>query len=275
MYLSCYFLLFSRFSGLGYGFCASGLICVVGFYFEKWRNTVLSLAFLAVGLAMLASAPLGLHLINTYGLPISFLIIACIEAQICMLGMLCKPSSIEIKVHRQKEEDQKRKMKKLSNTLFDLTLLRNKSYCQFLISTSTWTFALSSAIMHLPNYVYVLGGNSRDIGLLMTTFSVANVFGRLCGAGTISKMADKSIFIHVTVLAVTGTLTSLFLLYAALTGGTYIFAVQLGMLTGWPNAMMTPLSLSFVGVTKLSEAYAFACAFSGIGVTSGPIVTGL
>ncbi|KAH3809528.1 hypothetical protein DPMN_137901 [Dreissena polymorpha] len=38
--------------------------------------------------------------------------------------------------------------------------------------------------------------------------------------------------------------------------------------------MMTPLSLSFVGLDKLSEAYGLAYLFCGIGVTVGPILIG-
>ncbi|KAH3809531.1 hypothetical protein DPMN_137904 [Dreissena polymorpha] len=54
-----------------------------------------------------------------------------------------------------------------------------------------------------------------------------------------------------------------------LPGGIYIFTVQLGVLTGWPTSMMTPLSLGFVGLDKLSEAYRLAYLFCGFGVTVG------
>ncbi|XP_045200004.2 monocarboxylate transporter 12-like [Mercenaria mercenaria] len=262
------------FVGFGFAISSSGLICVVGFYFEKWRESVISCAFLTVGLAMFISAPFGIHLLAEYGLNTAFLILAGIQAQMCVCGMISKPSSIEIEVHAQKKRDRKVKGESTSKTYLDVTLMKNISYTCYLISISTWNFGLCVAIMHLPNYVSILGGSNRDIGLLMTSFSVANTIGRLLGSLTISKMSKKCLHVYAGVLGLTGTLTSLFIFYSDFTGGTYIFAIQLGMFTGWPNSMMTPLSLRFVGVHKLSEAYGLAYVFCGLGVSTGPVLIG-
>lgn len=262
------------FVGIGYGISSSGLICVVGFYFKKWRDTVISCAFLTVGIAMFISAPFGIHLVSEYGLSSTFLILACIQAQMCVCGMLSKPSSVEKEVLAQKERDRQLKGESKSKTYLDISVIKNVSYICFLFTISAWNFALAVAIMHLPNYVFILGGSSSDIGLLMTSFSVANFIGRLLGSLTISKLHDRSVYVYVFVLGVSGIVSSLFVLYSDLTGGTIIFSIQLGLFTGWPNSMMTPLSLSFVGVHKLSEAYGFAYMFCGLGVTTGPVLIG-
>ena len=261
-------------TGLGFATSSSGLICVVGFYFEKWRDIVISCAFLTVGLAMFISAPFGIYLITEHGLNATFLILACIQAQMCVFGMLSKPSEIEKEVKAQKKRDRMVEGGSKSKTYLDVTLMKNVSYTCYLLSVSTWNFGLCVAIMHLPNYVSVLGGTNREIGLIMTSFSVSNAIGRLFGSFTISKLNDKSLSVYAVVLGATGLMTSLFAVYADMEGGTYIFAIQLGLFTGWPNAMMTPLSLGFVGVHKLSEAYGLAYVFCGLGVSTGPVLIG-
>ncbi|XP_045200003.2 monocarboxylate transporter 13-like [Mercenaria mercenaria] len=189
----------------------------------------------------------------------------------CVCGMISKPSSIEKEVHGQKKRDRKFAGESTSKTCLDVTLMRNCPYACFLLSISTWNFSLCVAIMHLPNYVSTLGGSNRDIGLLMTSFSIANTIGRLLGSLTISKIRNKCLY---GVLGLTGVITSLFVFYSDFTGGTYIFAIQLGMFIGWPNSMMTPLSLRFVGVHKLSEAYGLAYIFCGLGGSTGPVLIG-
>lgn len=264
--------MYTYFPGLGFSISSSGIICVAGYYFERWRNTVLSLAFTTAGIAMLLSAPFGLYLINQHGLTTSFLILACIEAHICVFGMLSRPSSIEKKVKAMRQVD--RESKSTSRSYLDLTLLKNIPFTCFLLSTSAWNFALAVAIMHLPNYLAVLGGSKREIGLLMTSFSVSNVIGRAFGSFTMFKLHEKCILFHTIVLGLSGLLTSFFLLYSDIKGGTYIFAIQLGIFTGWPNVMMTSISVSFVGLSKLSEAYGLAFLFCGFGTSTGPILIG-
>ncbi|WAR28118.1 MOT12-like protein [Mya arenaria] len=139
--------------GTGYGMSSSGIICSLGFYFKRYQNQALSCAFLVVGVAMFVSAPLGLYLIDKFGLSQAFLILASVQLQMCVVGVICRPSTIEQ----------------------DVRALKN----------------------------------------------------------------------------------------------------LLGLFTGWPNAMMTPLSLSFVGITKLSEAYGLAYLFCGIGVSTGPVLIGV
>jgi predicted MFS family arabinose efflux permease len=234
---------------------------------------VISCAFLTVGLAMFLSAPFGIYMISEHGLTATLLILACIQAQLCVCGMLSKPSVIENEVKAEKKRDRKIGGSK-SKTYLDVTLMKNVSYTCYLLTVSTWNFGLCVAIMHLPNYVSVLGGTNRDIGLLMTSFSVANAIGRLLGSLTISKLNDKSLYVYAGVLGTTGVATTLFAGYADLAGGTYMFSIQLGLFTGWPNAMMTPLSLRFVGVHKLSEAYGLAYVFCGLGVSTGPVLIG-
>ncbi|KAL4230169.1 hypothetical protein ACF0H5_010554 [Mactra antiquata] len=257
--------------GLGNGLIFAGVNCVVALYFKKWRDTVLSAFFLTVSFGMFLSVPLGLFIINNLGLSSTFLFLACLQAQICIVGVICKPSVIENKIHLKKKEN---RASQISTSCFDLSLLKNIPYLGFLCSSTTWNFALCAIVVHMPYYVTVLGGTDGNIAYLMTTLSVSNIVGRLIGAVTVSRLHHKSIYIHLLVLGICGICSALFPFYSKLKGGLYVFAIQLGIFVGWPNSMMTALSLSFVGVEKLSEATSLVYVFSGIGVLIGPVLTG-
>lgn len=256
--------------GFGYGISSSGLVCVIGYYFEKWRDTVLSGVFLSVGVAILVSAPLGLFLVANYGLSYTLMLFACLQAQLLVIGVICRPSGNEKKL-----QNKRRKETSSFKTFLDISLLTRWPFLFFLFSTAAWNFGLCVGVTHLPNYIDTIGGTTTDISLLMTSFSVANIIGRLTGCLTVSKFHEKCVHIHVATLALSGLCTSLLALYSKLAGGTLLFAVQLGACTGLPNSMMTPLAVRFVGIDKMSEAYGLAYLFCGIGVITGPILTSM
>ena len=261
------------FSGVGYALTTAGIIVNMGYYFQKRRNLMISIIFAVVGVAMFLSAPTGLVMMDIYGLSSSFLIIAGLYAQTCVLGMLCKPSSLEKQIHNQRRIRTKLSEERLSSH-FNFSLLCNKAFLCFLISTTTWNFALVTALMHLPNYLKINGGSDSEIGWLMTAFAIGNTFGRLNGSFCVSKERMDILTVHIVTVGLGGVTTSLFPLYAHSSIGKYAFTIVLGILCGFPNSLMTPLSIRFVGVSMLPEANGLSYFFCGIGVFSGPFVTG-
>ena len=55
----------------------------------------------------------------------------------------------------------------------------------------------------------------------------------------------------------------------------YVFAAAVGLYTGGPNSIMTPISLKMVGMEYLSSAHGLERFFCGLGYFSGPPVAGL
>ena len=65
-----------------------------------------------------------------------------------------------------------------------------------------------------------------------------------------------------------------FPLYSHQKLGQFIFSILLGICCGYPNSVMTTLSIRFVGVSMLPEAHGLSYFFCGIGMSGGTIVTG-
>ncbi|KAL4230174.1 hypothetical protein ACF0H5_010559 [Mactra antiquata] len=257
--------------GLGNGLIVAGVNCVLGLYFEKWRDTVLSIVFLTVSFGIFLGVPMAIYFIEIYGLTSTFLFLACLQAQVCIAGVICKPSVIENEICNKKKAF---RANETSITCFDVSLFKDIPYLGFLCSSSMWNFALCAVVVHMPYCVNVFGGDGNDIKYVMTSLAVGNLVGRVAGSITVSRLRHKSIYIHVLVLGICGICSALFPFYSNLKGGLYVFAIQLGIFVGWPNSMMTVLSLSFVGVDKISESTSLVYIFCGIGVTSGPVITG-
>ena len=234
---------------------------------------MITIMFVMPGFGMFASSPFGLIILDKYGLSSSFLIVAAVYAHTCIFGMLCKPSSLELEFHKQ------RKIKtadcdKNKRSYFNISLLLNKAFLCFLLSSCTWNFALVAALMHLPNYLKVSGWTDSDIGWLMTSFAIANTIGRFSGTIFNTHKNIDTLTIHILFVAVGGILTIFFPLYSQQKIGQFAFSILLGMCCGCPNAIMTTLSIKFVGVAMLPEANGLSYFFSGVGVSAGSVVTG-
>ena len=233
---------------------------------------------------MFTSAPFALYIIEIYSLRSTFLLMGGIIAQICVIGMICKPSSMEIRFQKERyhlraqncDDVILKKFPKQINvsSVFHINMLGNIPFVCFLISTSSWNFSLAVGIMHLPNYVSVNGGNADQIRNITTAFSVANTVGRICGCFGVNKGVKHALIWYIASLGLAGLITSMFPLYSQYPVGNYVFAITLGLFCGVPNSMTTVIATDFVGVSRLPEAYSFAYFFSGIGLTIGPVVAG-
>ena len=234
---------------------------------------MLTIMFVMPGVGMFASSPFGLVILDKYGLSSSFLILSGVYAQTCIFGMLCKPSSLELKFHKQRKlktpgsDENKR-------SYFNVSLLFNKAFLCFLMSSCTWNFALVAALMHLPNYIKINGGTDSDIGLLMTSFAIANTIGRLSGTCFNTHKNIDTLIIHILFVGIGGIITVFFPMYSQQKVGQFIFSILLGICCGYPNSVMTTLSIRFVGVSMLPEANGLSYFFCGIGMCAGSVVTG-
>ena len=57
--------------------------------------------------------------------------------------------------------------------------------------------------------------------------------------------------------------------------GDYIFATVIGLYTGGPNSIMTPITLKMVNIDDLPAAHGLEYFFSGLGYVPGPFIAGL
>ncbi|KAL4220055.1 hypothetical protein ACF0H5_020466 [Mactra antiquata] len=262
--------------------------CVIlGYYFQKWRTTMISVSTCVVGLAMFISSPLALFLLANYELKGTFLLVGGINLHLCIFAFICRPSTEEIRLKQTKKTQclKPQDDNRLSSPIFlmwetlaricNVKLFNNISFMLFLLSTTSWNFMASVCLMHLPNYVTTQGLPPSAITIIMTTFGVCNTLGRFLAAMCVAYNKIDSIKIHIGSLGILGGATLCFPFYGHLENACFVFAALAGLLTGIPNSAMTPISLKLVGIENLSSAHGLENFFCGIGIVVGPPIAGL
>lgn len=71
---------------------------MLGYYFEQRRNIVIAISQAALGVGFFLASPVALATLNTFGLRGTFVVLGAAYAQICVIAMICKPSSIEQRI---------------------------------------------------------------------------------------------------------------------------------------------------------------------------------
>ena len=271
--------------GIGNTLVGIPLGVILGYYFEKRRHFVISLAAAVFGAGMFLSTPLALTIFTEYGIKGGFMILGGFNLHMCVIGMICKPSSLELKIQQHKSTHRayiqsteringvgdilKKYVTKLNN-LFHIEMMTDFKFVMFLLSTFTWNFMLAICQMHLPNYMLLRGSGPREVTAIMTLFGACNTIGRFLGAFSVNNSRIDSLLLHVIFLAISGILVLTFPLYGYLTGATYFFAVAIGLLTGGPNGIMASIALSILGLQKLAAAHGLEYFFCGLGFGGGP-----
>ena len=136
-------------SGIGYSLSGAGLIVCLGYYFERLRDRVITLLFSMVGLGLLTSSPLGLWMLDTYTVNGAFISTGWLNAQLCVIGMICRPSSLEKEILRKRNDSKTTLCQDVLKSV-NFSLLKDIPLMLFLISTASWNFAFSIGILHLP-----------------------------------------------------------------------------------------------------------------------------
>ena len=107
--------LFSMFVGIGNCLTSTPFVVVLGYYFHRHRNIVIAISQAVIGVGFFLASPLALIILNRFGLQGTFLILGGINAHLCVVAAICKPSSVEQRIsdtksqnlmsHRQKKAD--------------------------------------------------------------------------------------------------------------------------------------------------------------------------
>lgn len=86
------------FLGIGNSLASTPFVVVLGYYFDKYRNITIAVSQAIIGFGFFLASPLAIIILNGYGLRGTFLILGAINAHICVVAMVCKPSSVERKI---------------------------------------------------------------------------------------------------------------------------------------------------------------------------------
>ncbi|KAK3605778.1 hypothetical protein CHS0354_033983 [Potamilus streckersoni] len=266
--------------GTGTAFIIIPVSIVVGYYFSKKRNTVLSMLTVCAAFGMFVSTPTTSFFLDKFGMTVTFIALAALQCQICITAVICKPSNLETKCNKKTKEflhRAKSKSKYLRHCVKWLSIFNifnNISFVLFLLSTVAWNLSQSVVLIHLPHFIKVNKFGDMHIYLAMCTFSICNALGRLLSALTAGKGGLDGILIHFGSLGIISVVSMTFPLYSDIPAGSYFLAGVTGFYTGAPNALMTPIAVDIAGIEHLATSSGLCYFASGIGYLIGPPLAG-
>jgi hypothetical protein len=109
----------------------------------------------------------------------------------------------------------------------------------------------------------------------MIIYGVSNTVGRFLSALTTETAAGfDTLKVHIVTLALAGVVTLTFRLYSDFDNAVYVYAACSAIFTGFPNSVMSSITIRLVGLKDFSTGHGMELFFCGIGILTGPPLAG-
>ncbi|XP_064615737.1 monocarboxylate transporter 12-like [Liolophura sinensis] len=276
-------------TGLGSGMVFAPSVVIIGFYFDKYLNVAIALVMTGGGIGMLVGAPLLGFFENVFGWRGMFLMLAGISANLFVSAMIIHPNSVE-RSHWGNRADHSDHPGAVTEKPLDDPPSGPESHWKKTIKTSLkvvlslpmllfcssiflWSITVSWVNMYLPSYVMFNGATMTQSALLFTVMGVCNIVSRLLTGFTVA-FVDKFI-LYCASFAVIAVLTTGFPFVSPSLTLSMAFAGLMGLFTGGPYVVLTPMTKDLAGLAHLATAFGVEMMVSGTGYLIGPPVAAL
>uniref|UniRef100_A0A8D0GZL6 Solute carrier family 16 member 4 n=1 Tax=Sphenodon punctatus TaxID=8508 RepID=A0A8D0GZL6_SPHPU len=157
--------------------------------------------------------------------------------------------------------------------LLDFSLLKNPFFYIFTLS-----FVFSQLAYYIPNFHLVaraktLGINSMDASYLVSAAGIAETVSQLLSGWIADQNWLKKIHYHKTYLFLCG-ITNLLCPLATTFPLLMTYSVVFAIFCGGYLALLLPVLVDLIGVSRLHGSLGFASFFAGIVATTGPPIAG-
>uniref|UniRef100_A0A8D0H156 Solute carrier family 16 member 4 n=1 Tax=Sphenodon punctatus TaxID=8508 RepID=A0A8D0H156_SPHPU len=291
--------------GLGFACLYQAAAVMTARYFKKRLGLSSAIARSGMGLTFIV-APFTQLLIDFYGWQGTLLIFGGIMLNLVPSSMLLRPINLKsipslptrnednrLFTHSKPPEsftsnrDWDRDPKNLSikngnskiqlapcrKPLLDFSLLKNPFFYIFTLS-----FVFSQLAYYIPNFHLVaraktLGINSMDASYLVSAAGIAETVSQLLSGWIADQNWLKKIHYHKTYLFLCG-ITNLLCPLATTFPLLMTYSVVFAIFCGGYLALLLPVLVDLIGVSRLHGSLGFASFFAGIVATTGPPIAG-
>ncbi len=260
--------------GLGTGFANSGCMVAIGYYFPKRSSFVSGICTCGSGLGIFVLPNLIRYLIDQHTLRGAFLIMGGIMFNLCVFGMLLRPS--------QFERERKHGIGQSSSTFRALChsclqfpeIAANASFLFFALSTFSFSMAISTLYLYLPDYFYTQGATLQESSFALSASGIGSIISRIL-AGLAADDKDIGCDIFYTCLpSVLAILTLLVPFFSMTNAGRIAYSFLAGLYIGPCFVMFNPIVLEILGVNHFASGIGFVNLFCGVGLLLGPPIAG-
>uniref|UniRef100_A0A8C4R0X3 Solute carrier family 16 member 13 n=1 Tax=Eptatretus burgeri TaxID=7764 RepID=A0A8C4R0X3_EPTBU len=211
-------------TGLGWALVFGPSVSTLSRYFDHRRTLALGVAFTGVGISSFAFSPLFQLLLDKYGLQGALLILAGIELNLCLCGMLLRPITLKEDLMQSKLKDKATGILQKLVQFFDLSLLTDRGFILYVLSISFTNFGYFIPIIHLVPHAKLLGHDSYSAAFLLSAASITDIFSRLLCGWLADRYKAQMLYIYVMWAMATGITITLIPV-----GTTYVSLLMISM----------------------------------------------
>lgn len=246
---------------------------VIGYNFERKTNMASGIVGTGAGMGKFLMPMVWQTLLDNYSLSGTFLLIGGITLNLCIAGLLYRPSRLELRF-KVSLSCQNGVIHPPSSTCKSCSLLSNGPFILFCFSILLWSTGIAGVYIHLPSYAIFNGFSDSFTILIISVMGIANIPGRiLTGLVATSNDVDELVLYGGT-FGLTGIATLLLPLGAKHYAGYMIYALVFGFYNGGVYTILLTITTYLVGIDNLSGAFATETFFGGIGFLIGPSLAG-
>ncbi|KAK7475273.1 hypothetical protein BaRGS_00033504 [Batillaria attramentaria] len=268
-----YLLFFSlTFVGVGYALGYIGSVMILAYYFPDRTSLVTGACLAGAGLGMFLHPILFAFLDEVYGLPGAFLLCGAVAFHGTVCGCLMRPPSFE----RKRAQKSGVRHVLCADWRDWLAVLTDRAFLSFLLSVFFFATAYDTLIILLPTYTIRLSGLSAiEASFAASMSGVGTVVSRLLGGVLAHDRRVGNLLLYCGFLGVEA--------FAALVApplltsgqaGAYTYCLLVGLYTGAPISLFSPLTVNVIGLEKSATGLGLNFFAQGVGALIGAPVIG-
>ncbi|KAL8596012.1 hypothetical protein ACOMHN_018324 [Nucella lapillus] len=156
-----------------------------------------------------------------------------------------------------------------------VAVLTHKAFMFHCASTLAANIHISGIYLHLPEYVLTKGTSSNQAAALFIAVGLSSLLSRLASGFATMDAKIESLTLNMGMMGLCGVSTIFFPLFADTYTGQLVFSALFGLYTGGLYALISVLSVYFMGISLLPTALGVLAFMMGVGYVSGPPLAAL
>lgn len=255
--------------GVGASLAYTPSLAILGHYFKKYLGLVNGVVTIGSSIFTVIMPPLMDHMIENYGLPGLFRVLAALTVGVSLCGLLFKPISVVVTEKPIREQG----LESIVKTVFDVKIWRNSSYKLWALSMPIALFGYFVPYVHIQKFIQF---NFKDVqeNLPLQCIAATSGIGRLIFGFLADKKGVNRIMLQQISFYIIGTLT---IILPFVRSFPLLVCVSLGMgiFDGAFIALIGPIAIQFCGSAYAAQSIGCMLGLAALPLSLGPPIAAL
>ncbi|VVD00482.1 unnamed protein product, partial [Leptidea sinapis] len=255
--------------GLGASLAYTPSLAILGHYFQKYLGLVNGVVAIGSSVFTVIMPPMMTYVIQNYGLPWLFRILAVLTFGIALCGLLFKPVSVVV---IEKPLTKETACSTLLKAVVNVQIWRNRKYRLWAISMPIALFGYFVPYVHIQKFILQQFPNAQ-VNLPLQCIAAASGVGRLVFGYMSDREGVDRIMLQQLSFYVIGILTILLPFVKSFVLLIFV-TLGMGLFDGAFIALIGPVAFQFCGSTYAAQAIGCMLGLAAVPLSIGPTIGG-